>query len=149
MESVIRGVTMYLVLLLIIRLSGRRTLSQMTPFDLVLTLMISETTQQAMVGEDHSVANAVILIVTLVASDILLSHVKRWWPTAGKAIDGVPTMLIVEGQVDERALRQSRIEITDIMEAARQSQGIPKQSEIRFAILEASGNISIIPFKES
>ncbi|OHV84848.1 DUF421 domain-containing protein [Rhizobium sp. LCM 4573] len=148
MESVIRGVTMYLVLLLIIRLSGRRTLSQMTPFDLVLTLMISETTQQAMVGEDHSIANAVILIVTLVASDILLSYVKRWWPTVGKAIDGVPTMLIVEGQVDERALQRSRIEMTDIMEAARQSQGIPKQSEIRFAILEASGRISIIPFKE-
>jgi uncharacterized membrane protein YcaP (DUF421 family) len=149
MESVIRGITMYLVLLLIIRLSGRRTLSQMTPFDLVLTLMISETTQQAMVGEDYSIANAVILIVTLVATDILLSYVKEWLPSVGKAIDGVPTMLIIEGKVDERALKRSRIDISDVMEAARQSHGIPKQSEIRFAVLEASGNISIVPFKES
>lgn len=80
MDAVIRGQAIYFTLLVIIRLSGRRTLAQMTPFDLVIVLGISETTQQAMLGDDFSITNAVILILTLFTTDIALSYVKRWWP---------------------------------------------------------------------
>lgn len=80
MDAVIRGQAIYFTLLVIIRLSGRRTLAQMTPFDLVIVLVISETTQQTMLGDDFSITNAVILILTLFTTDIALSYVKRWWP---------------------------------------------------------------------
>ena len=144
MESVFRGAAIYVVLLIVIRLSGRRTLAQMTPFDLVLLLIIAETTQQALLGDDFSIVNAVVLIVTLFTIDILLSFVKERWRTAERLIDGVPTVLIVDGEPDERALVRSRIQLKDIMEAARAQHGLERLNQIKFAVLEAGGNISIV-----
>nr|WP_210264309.1 YetF domain-containing protein [Rhizobium ruizarguesonis] len=139
----------YFTLLVIIRLSGRRTLAQMTPFDLVIVLVISETTQQAMLGDDFSITNAVVLILTLFTTDIGLSYVKRWWPRAAHIIDGVPTVLVTDGVYDERALKGARLQKEDIMQAARSQEGIERVTEIKFAILEVSGNISIIKKQES
>jgi uncharacterized membrane protein YcaP (DUF421 family) len=144
MDAVIRGLAIYFTLLVIIRLSGRRTLAQMTPFDLVIVLVISETTQQAMLGDDFSITNAIILILTLFTTDIALSYVKRCWPKTAHVIDGVPTVLVVDGRYDERALRGCRLDKEDVMEAARNQEGIERVSDIRFAILEVSGNISVI-----
>lgn len=145
MDAVIRGFAIYFTLLVIIRLSGRRTLAQMTPFDLVIVLVISETTQQAMLGDDFSITNAILLILTLFTTDIALSYVKRWSPKAAHVIDGVPTVLVTDGSYDERALRGCRLDHEDVMEAARSQEGIQKFVDIKFAILEVSGNISIVP----
>ena len=144
MDAVIRGLAIYFTLLIIIRLSGRRTLAQMTPFDLVIVLVISETTQQAMLGDDFSITNAVILILTLFTTDIALSYLKRWSPKTAHVVDGVPTVLVADGRYDERALRGCRLDKEDVMEAARNQEGIERVSDIKFAILEVSGNISII-----
>ncbi|MGO6842808.1 DUF421 domain-containing protein (plasmid) [Rhizobium ruizarguesonis] len=149
MDAVLRGLAIYFTLLVIIRLSGRRTLAQMTPFDLVIVLVISETTQQAMLGDDFSITNAVVLILTLFTTDIGLSYVKRWWPRAAHIIDGVPTVLVTDGVYDERALKGARLQKEDIMQAARSQEGIERVTEIKFAILEVSGNISIIKKQES
>jgi uncharacterized membrane protein YcaP (DUF421 family) len=116
----------------------------MTPFDLVIVLVISETTQQAMLGDDFSITNAVILILTLFTTDIGLSYVKRWWPKAGHVIDGVPTILVVDGAYDSAALRGCRMDREDVMEAARSQEGIESVKDIKFAILEVSGAISIV-----
>lgn len=147
MDSVLRGLAIYFTLLVIIRLSGRRTLAQMTPFDLVIILVISETTQQAMLGEDFSITNAILLILTLFTTDIALSYLKRWSPRTAYVVDGVPTVLVTDGIYDERALRGCRIQREDVMEAARTQEGIETVDEIRFAILEVSGAISIIKKK--
>ncbi|WP_454849976.1 DUF421 domain-containing protein [Rhizobium binxianense] len=144
MESVLRGLAIYFALLLIIRLSGRRTLAQMTPFDLVIILVISETTQQAMLANDFSITNAILLILTLFLTDILLSYLKKWSPLAGRVIDGAPVILVANGVVDREALRGCRLQVDDVLEAARAQQGIEEMREIRFAILEVSGAISII-----
>lgn len=149
MEAVLRGLAIYFTLLVIIRLSGRRTLAQMAPFDLVLILVISETTQQAMLGDDFSLTAAVILILTLFTTDIALSYVKRWFPRVGQVIDGVPAVLVANGVYDEKALRGCRIDKDDVMEAARSQEGVESVEEIRFAILEVSGNISIIRKKSA
>lgn len=103
METVVCGAAIYVVLLVIVRLSGRRTLAQMTAFDLVLILICAETTQQALLADDFSVTNAVILIVTLFALDIALSFVKRTWPFADRVLEGVPTILVADGKPDEHA----------------------------------------------
>lgn len=148
MESVIRGAAVYLILVVIMRISGRRTLAQMTPFDFVLLLIIAETTQQALLGNDFSITNALVLIVTLIVIDIGLSYVKEWSPPAARLLEGIPTVLVRDGKVDERALRRARVEESDILAAARQKQGLENLAEVKHAVLENDSGISVIPKKK-
>ena len=76
MESVLGATTIYLFLLLLFRLSGKRTLAEVTPFDLILLLIISEATQSALVGSDDSLTNAMLLVATLVGLNVLMSEIK-------------------------------------------------------------------------
>ncbi|ABR63551.1 DUF421 domain-containing protein [Sinorhizobium medicae] len=145
MESVARGITIYFILLVALRLSGRRTVAQMTTFDFVLLLIIAETTQQALLGDDFSIVNAALLILTLFGVDIVLSYLKQWSPKIALVLDGTPTVLIANGNVDDRALKRARINIDDILVAAREQQGLARLDQIKFAVLEADGGISIIP----
>lgn len=145
MESVLRGLAVYLILLVIMRASGRRTLGQATPFDFVLMLIIAETTQQALLGDDFSVTNAALLIATLVVADIGFSFLKSWFPAFDRLVDGVPTRLISDGVVDQQALRRTRIGLDDIMTAARQAHGIDAIAQVRHAVLETDGAISVVP----
>lgn len=145
MDTVIRGVSVYVILLVIARLSGRRTLAQMTAFDFVLLLIVAETTQQALLGDDFSITNAFLLIITLFAVDIGLSYVKGWIPGAERWIDGTPTVLLAEGRLDERAMRRARVKAEDILAAAREQQGLERLDQIKFAVLENGGGISILP----
>lgn len=145
MESVIRGAAIYAVLLIIVRLSGRRTLSQMTPFDLVLILIVAETTQQALLGDDFSLVNAAVLIITLFVMDIGLSYVKRPSGRVERILDGAPILLVSHGEPDGKVLAGARLSAEDILEAAREKQGLERMDQIRFAVLETTGEISIIP----
>lgn len=145
MESVIRGAAIYAVLLIIVRLSGRRTLSQMTPFDLVLILIVAETTQQALLGDDFSLVNAAVLIITLFVMDIGLSYVKRRSGRVERILDGAPILLVSHGEPDGKVLAGARLSAEDILEAAREKQGLERMDQIRFAVLETTGEISIIP----
>lgn len=145
MESVLRGITIYIILLVITRFSGRRTMGEMTAFEFVLLLIVAETTQQALLGDDFSISNAFVLITTLFAADIVLSYLKGWLPRFAIWLDGQPSVLISDGQVDAHALRRARISIEEILEAARENQGLERLDQIKSAVLEASGSISIIP----
>lgn len=147
MESVLRGLAVYLVLLVVMRLSGRRTMAQITPFDFVLLLIVAETTQQALLGFDYSLTNSVIVILTLFGSDILLSYIKQVSPRSAYLLNGVPTVLISRGEPDLRALRQARVSLDDVLESARQQHGLGRLDEVEFAVLEVGGNLSIIPKK--
>src|SRR5688500_14222634 len=145
MDSVIRGLLTYLFLLLVFRISGKRTLSEATSFDLVLLLIISETTQQAMVQNDHSMTNGVLLIVTLVGVDILLSLLKQWFPAVDAWLDGVPVVIMDNGKVLKDRLNRERVDESDILEAAREQEGLESLDQIRYAVLERGGKITIVP----
>lgn len=145
MDSVLRGAAVYVFVLLIVRLSGRRTLAQMTPFDLVLILIVAETTQQALLGDDFSIVNAIVLILTLFTIDIALSYVKQYSPRAAKWLDGTATLLVADGKPIKEALRRSRIDLSDVMEAARKAHGLERLDQVKYAVLELAGDISIIP----
>jgi len=147
METILRGIAVYLVLLLVTRLSGRRTLAQVTPFDFVLLLIIAEATQQALLSDDFSVTAAVLLMFTLFGMDVLLSYVKQWSPRLASLLDGDPIVLISQGRPDNEALLRTRVDLRDVLEAARQQHGLMRLDEIDFAVLEVSGNLSIIPTK--
>jgi uncharacterized membrane protein YcaP (DUF421 family) len=145
MDSVLRGVIIYFILLVILRVSGRRTLGQMTTFDFVLLLIIAETTQQALLGEDFSLTNAGLLIVTLIAVDIGLSLLRERWPRLNRIIEGLPLILVEDGRPIKERVDQSRVGEEDILAAARESQGIERMEQIKYAVLERNGGISIIP----
>jgi uncharacterized membrane protein YcaP (DUF421 family) len=148
MDAVIRGVSIYVFLLLIFRVAGRRTLAEMTSFDFVLLLIISEATQQSLLGDDFSITNGMLLIFTLIGVDIGLSLVKSWAPRMEKWIDGVPTVLIDNGKLLKDRMANARVDEEDILTDARRLQGIERLDQIKYAVLERSGGISIIPRKK-
>ncbi len=149
MESVLKALAIYGVIFFLTRISGRRTLSQATPFDVVLVLLIAEAAQSALVGSDGSLTNAVLIIATLILTDVLLSFLKVRAPSLALLIEGAPTILIHEGQLRRDAIRRARVSTEDILEAARRSLGLSDLGDIRFAVLETSGVISVIPFAQT
>ena len=149
MDSVIRGLAVYFFLLVIFRLSGKRTLAQITNFDLVLLLIISETTQQAMVDNDHSVTNAFLLIMTLIGASVGLSLLKQRFPVVDKWIDSRPIVIAEHGQTHQERMDKSRVDESDILEAARSLQGLERLDQIKYAVLERNGEITIVPMNGS
>lgn len=145
MDSVIRGLVVYFFLLIIFRISGKRTLAQTTNFELVLLLIISETTQQAMVDNDHSITTAFLLIITLTGTSIILSFVKEKFPAIEKWMDGLPLVIIENGKIHHDRLQKNRIDEEDILSAARKLHGLERIDQIKHAVVETSGEISIIP----
>ena len=148
MDALLRALAVYAFVLVVVRLSGRRTLGQMSAFDFVLLLIIGECTQQALLGDDFSLTNAGIAILTLVSLDIGLSLVKARVPRLERAIDGVPTVLVENGEMLRDRMAMARVDEADILEQARIKQGLASMREIRFAVLERSGDISIIPRRD-
>lgn len=145
MDSILRAVGVYVFLLLIFRVAGKRTLSQTTTFDFVLLLIISETTQQAMVDNDHSVTNGILLITTLVGMSVLLSVLKQKFPKLDLALEGAPLILIDQGKLLRDRMEKCRVDESEILSAARMTQGLVAMDQIQYAILERNGDISIVP----
>jgi uncharacterized membrane protein YcaP (DUF421 family) len=148
MESVIRGLIVYSFLLLVFRLAGKRTLVESTNFELVLLLIISETTQQAMINNDHSITNAFILIITLIGCTVALSLLKQRFPKWDRCLDDVPTIVVENGRMHKDRMDKLRVDQVDIMEAAREHQALENIAEIKYAIVERSGQITVIPKRE-
>lgn len=145
MSSILRGAAVYLFLLVIFRVAGKRTLSDMTTFDLVLVLIISEAVQMALVDTDNSMTNAFLLVVTLVGLDVLLSVLKHRFPSFGQTLDGRPVVLVRDGELLEHVAAKERVDRDDVLSAARCLHGIERMAQIKHAVLEAGGKISIIP----
>jgi uncharacterized membrane protein YcaP (DUF421 family) len=145
MEAVLRIAVVYFLLMLLVRLSGHRTLADISPFDFVLLLVISELVQQAAVGRDPSLTQAAVLCATLVGLDILLAEVKEHWPRVARWIDGLPVVLVERGHPVREAMGRERIDEGDILAAARLSRGLERMDQIRYAVLESTGGISIVP----
>ncbi|MEB6380120.1 DUF421 domain-containing protein [Leclercia adecarboxylata] len=145
MEMILRAVAIYLILLVVFKIAGRRALLQMTSFDLILLLIISEATQQALLGDDFSVTGAMLTIITLVVVDMLFGMVKKYISGAESAIDGSPVILVIHGELQKEKLKKVDVSCDDILISARQNHGITTLEGIKYAILERNGHISIIP----
>lgn len=144
MDSVIRAAVIYFVLLLVFRLGGNRSIAQITAFDFILLLIISEAIQQAMITEDNSLTNAFLLVVTLVGLDIMMSLWKQRSELVEKILDGVPLLVIENGKLHEKIMRKERVDESDILAAARDRQGIERIDQIKHAIVESSGGITVV-----
>lgn len=145
MDAILSAVAIYIILLFIFRLAGKRSLSQATPFDLVLLLIIGESTQQALLGDDFSLTNAVTVFVTLVTVDTVFSFVKRRFRRVDQWLEGSPLVLVENGNVLESRLEKERVDVGDVLETARRYHGIERVEQIKYAILEKGGDITVIP----
>jgi uncharacterized membrane protein YcaP (DUF421 family) len=145
MDSVIKSLLVYFVLWLVVRSTGRRTLGQLTVFDFILFLIIGGAAQRALMAQDYSLTHAFLVIATFVFADVVVSLLQRDIPGLGTLVKGVPTVVVEHGRVLRGRLRRARISEEDVLEAARLNCGVERMEEIKFAIFEASGRISIIP----
>lgn len=145
MDSVLRGAVVYLVLLVLFRVSGKRSLAQVTTFDFVLLLIISEAIQQALIDSDNSMTNGFLVVVTLLGLDIGMSLLKQRSKLVERLIDDVPLVLVEDGRPIKERMDKARVDESDVLQSARQLQGLERMDQIKYAVLERSGGISIVP----
>lgn len=143
-EFVLRGVIIYVFLIAILRLTGKRQIGQMAPFDLVLLLVLSNAVQNSMNGGDNSVIGGMISAGTLVGLNWLVGILTYKNKTAEALIEGRPELLIHNGKVFEKALDQARLTRRELMSALREA-GCTEIEDVRAAFLENDGKISVIP----
>lgn len=145
MDMVIRGVLLYAILWAVLRCTGRRTIAQITVFDFILLLVIGEATQNALLGEDFTLTNAAVIIITLMVTDDVCTSIRARSKRFERFMEGVPVRLMAHGQLLREPLMRERVDQDDIMQAARHAHGIARLDQIEEAYLEPSGGISVIP----
>jgi len=144
-ETVLRALAVYAALLGLFRVTGPRTLAQLTTFDFVLLLILAEAVQNALVGDSFSLTTALLLVMTLVGVDVALSVLKRRWPRLDRWLEGLPVVLVADGRPLRERMAWARVDEDDVLAAARHLHGLGRMAEVRYAVLERSGGISIIP----
>jgi uncharacterized membrane protein YcaP (DUF421 family) len=144
MEPVLRAIGCYLLLLFIVRLSGKRGLAQVTIFDLVLLLLISQAVGQALIGNDSSLTAAAIITITLVVVNRVNDWAAHRWADASHVLEDAPLVLIEDGHIHDDRLEKMQIRLDDILENGRLEEGIERLDQIKHAVLERSGSIAII-----
>ncbi|MDQ3845137.1 MAG: DUF421 domain-containing protein [Bacteroidota bacterium] len=147
MNPVVRGLAVYLFVYIIFRIAGKRSLKEITTFDFVLLIIISETTTDALIGEDYSLMACFIMVCTLVGTDLFLTFLKSKWKGFEKASDGVPLIIVDKGTPLKRRMEKAKVDEDDVLEAARLLYGLERMDQIKYAVLEKDGSISIIPEK--
>lgn len=143
MQMVLRAAAAYWVLLFAVRLIGRRTASQMAPFDLVVLFLFAGITITAVLGDDHSMIGAFSGICTIGLMHILASWLKTRSDWFGRIIDGTPVVVYEHGEFNRRRMTRLRLNEQDVMAAARQ-RGLMRLDQVRYAVAERDGKISIV-----
>jgi uncharacterized membrane protein YcaP (DUF421 family) len=141
MERVIRAAVGYGFLLFAFRLTGKRQVGQLTPFDLVVLLIVSNVLQNAMIGPDNSIGGGLIGAGTIFALNGLLARITFANRTLERWIDGEPTLLVHNGRVDEAAMTRELVTRAELHAALREA-GIAEVAEARFVMLESNGRMT-------
>ena len=149
MDSVLRATAVYLFVLIVFRISGKRSLSQITTFDFILLLMISEATQQAMLGDDFSMINAWVAIATLVALEFVFSRAEGRWPSFSRIIGSLPLVIVENGKLLEDRAKREGVTLSEILSEGREKHGLERLDQFKYAILERHGGISVVPTDEA
>ena len=143
MDLVLRTVFVFFLILLITRAVGRRELSSMEPFDLILLVVIGDLVQQGVTQSDYSLTGTTIVIATLAAMVVGTAYLSYRFKRLRPLLEGEPTLLISDGRLLERNLRRERMTVEEIRSEARQ-QSIGSLEDIRYAVLETNGKVSFI-----
>jgi uncharacterized membrane protein YcaP (DUF421 family) len=144
MDLVIRATVIFFFIFLVTRVAGRRELSALEPFDLILLVVLGDLVQQGITQSDESVTGTLIVISTITLLSVAVSWVSFRSGKVRLVTEGEPIILVQNGEIIERNLRRERLTHGDLQEEARRQQ-VATLSDIRWAILEKEGTISIIP----
>jgi uncharacterized membrane protein YcaP (DUF421 family) len=144
MDLVIRATIVFFFIFLVTRVAGRRELSALEPFDLILLVVLGDLVQQGITQSDESVTGTLIVISTITLLSVAVSWVSFRSGKVRLVTEGEPIILVQDGEIIERNLRRERLTHGDLEEEARQQQ-VASLADIRWAILEKEGTISIIP----
>jgi uncharacterized membrane protein YcaP (DUF421 family) len=144
MDLVIRAAVVFFFVFLLTRITGRRELSQLEPFDVILLVVVGDLVQQGVTQSDYSVTGALTVISTIGVLSVFVSWLSYRFKIVRRVSEGEPVVLIHDGRPIERNMRRERITLEDIEEEARQEQ-ITSIRDLRLAILENDGRISFIP----
>lgn len=147
MLSIIRAIVAYFMLLITVRAIGRRPGGQMTPFEFVLIFFIGGISIQAVVADDHSLTNASLSVGTVAMMHVLVTYLKEKFPRFGIVVDGSPVLVFENGKWHDDRMRHHGLQTTDVLTAAR-AKGIEREEQIKYAVLERNGEISIIQRKD-
>ncbi|HEV8572144.1 MAG TPA: YetF domain-containing protein [Actinomycetota bacterium] len=148
MEIVIRSSAIYFLIWFLVRVMGKRELSQMSAFELVLLVTMGDLVQQGATQEDMSVTGAFLAIGTLGFWILVWSYVSFRWTTTRRAVEGAPVIVIRDGRIQQEALRIERVTVDELTDAARE-QGIADLREVKFGVLEATGKFSFLTFRDT
>jgi uncharacterized membrane protein YcaP (DUF421 family) len=143
LEIVLRTAIVYAVVLIGIRLAGKREVGQMTPFDLALLLLLSNAVQNAMTGPDTSVTGGIVAAVTLLLINAAVTQLVWKNKKARKVIEGSPTILIRHGKMLEKNLAKEKVTADSLTQALRE-HGIAAIADVSIAVLEIDGSISVL-----
>jgi uncharacterized membrane protein YcaP (DUF421 family) len=141
---VLRTTIVYAFLLVVLRLTGKREVGQFTIFELIVVLIISDAVQNSMVGENTTIWGGLVAVGTLLVLDIVLGMATGRSRGLRRVLEGEPRMLVRDGEVLPKALREERIDLGDVLAAVRRN-GLARISDVGMAVLETDGSISVVP----
>ena len=143
MDIALRGVALYIFVVFLLRVIGRRELSSLSAIDLVLLIVLGDAIQQGLTQDDYSVTGAVLAIATIASLQVLTSYLSYKSRGARKVLEGEPIVLVERGELVERNLKRERMTADEVAEEMRQQQ-VGSLDEVEWGILEANGSISFI-----
>jgi uncharacterized membrane protein YcaP (DUF421 family) len=143
MDIVLRGVFVFVFLYVLMRMIGRRELSSLEPFDLILLIVLGDAVQQGLTQDDYSLTGAFLAIGTIAIMQVTVSYANFRFPKLRPVLDGEPIVVVQDGKPIEKNLKRERVTIEDLAAAARQ-QNIAKIEDVQWAVMETSGAISFI-----
>jgi len=145
-EIALRSLAVYVAIVVLLRLGGRRQLGQLTPFDLVALLLVSNAVQNAMVGDDVSVPGGIVSAATLLSVAAVMVHLRARLPWIRRLVEGTgPTVLVQNGAFNERNLARVGLAHDDVLRALREHAEVDDVTHVRLAVLETDGTVSIVP----
>ncbi len=147
MDLVIRAIALFAFMYLLTRVMGRRELSSLEPFDLILLIVLGDSIQQGLTQDDYSVTGAVIAVGTIAVLQLVVSYSSWRFRWARSFLSGDPIVLVQDGEVIERNIKRERITHEELAEQAR-GQQIASLGDVQWAVFEPSGSISFIPKKQ-
>jgi uncharacterized membrane protein YcaP (DUF421 family) len=148
MDIVLRGIVVFVFLFVLVRVMGRRELSSLEPFDLILLIILGDAVQQGLTQDDYSLTGAMLAVGTIAILQIATSWLNFRVPRLRPILDGEPIVIVQDGKPIERNLKRERLTGDDLAEAARR-EGIATLDDVAWAVMETSGSISFIKKSDS
>ena len=148
MDIVLRGIVVFVFLYVLMRIVGRRELSSLEPFDLILLVILGDAVQQGLTQSDYSLTGAMLAVGTIAILQVSTSWLNFRFPKLRSVLDGEPIVILQDGKPIKKNMDRERVTMDDLAEEARK-QNIAKLDEVQWAVMETSGEISFIKKSDS